>query len=75
MNPERQAEYVMTTNEVAALLRVSVRTLEFWRTNGMGPPFLKYPRKVVYLAAAVRQWAENQVHSSTSQYQKGHSPR
>lgn len=38
----------MTTAEASAYLGVAVSTLEGWRQDGQGPPFVKYGRAVRY---------------------------
>lgn len=50
----------MTKNEVAALLRVTTRTLDNWRDAGAGPPHLVLARRHVrYPHAAVADWIRN----------------
>ncbi len=39
--PRHLLEPLMTEREVAALLGISVRTVQDWRQSGDGPPFLK----------------------------------
>ena len=53
MNP---VDPLHTSREVAALLCVSLRTLEDWRYEGKGPPYVKYPRGVRYSRAALDEW-------------------
>lgn len=49
---------LFTTREVAAALRVSMRTLEQWRSVGEGPCVTKVgPKKVAYRAGAVLNFA------------------
>ena len=48
---------LMTTREVADLLKVSPRTLQRWRLTGLGPAFIRFnDRSVRYAPADVRQW-------------------
>src|SRR5689334_11321449 len=68
MSPEHtvdadgQIESLMTEQEAAAILRVTVKTLQGWRYRGGGPPFIKIGRCVryrrrdleIFVAAAVR---------------------
>jgi predicted DNA-binding transcriptional regulator AlpA len=43
---------------VAALLSVSVRTVQRWRVTGEGPPFIRAgSRRVIYSRTAIEQWA------------------
>lgn len=50
----------MTTEEVAELLQVGVRTLKRWRMEGTGPKFAKTGRQVRYDRADVVRWFERQ---------------
>ena len=53
--------------EVAAVLRVSIHTLEYWRRVGGGPPYLRLPnRKVRYRGADVLAWLATQQQRTTS---------
>ena len=52
--------------EIAAYLRVSVRTLQSWRHRGGGPPFRKYGELVRYKGSAVLEWDESRSRRSTS---------
>lgn len=58
------------TEQTAARLHYSPRTLERWRVNGYGPPFLKLGKgkggKVVYDDTKVDEWAAMQQRKSTS---------
>ncbi|MGO4440305.1 helix-turn-helix transcriptional regulator [Rhizobium sp. RAF56] len=51
--------------EAAKLLAVSERTLEAWRAQGKGPPWLRIGegrgKGVRYAYAQLRQWAEKQI--------------
>lgn len=54
------SDEVLTPREVAAILKVSVRTLESWRSQGRGPRWVKveglirYPGR--YLQSYVNGW-------------------
>lgn len=37
----------VNTKEAAALLGISVRTLEDWRSNGIGPKYVKVGQKII----------------------------
>jgi hypothetical protein len=53
--------------DVAALLRVSLATLEYWRRVGGGPPFLRLPnRKIRYLGSDVLAWLAQHRQRTTS---------
>lgn len=51
---------VMVAEEVAQLLRVSVKTLANWRSLGRGPAWVKVGGRVAYRAQAVLDWARQQ---------------
>jgi len=44
---------------------VSPRTLEYWRTHGGGPRFVKLGRRVMYRRGDVRRWIDQQTKSFT----------
>lgn len=53
-------ERFLTTEEVARLLVVSRRTLEGWRTKGLGPPYRRLSHRCVrYDQADVLRWSED----------------
>jgi DNA-binding transcriptional MerR regulator len=47
---------LLLTDEVADRMRVTPGTLKIWRHRGLGPPFYRYGRRVVYRASEVEQW-------------------
>ena len=49
---------LLTTADVAQLLDVGERTLEFWRYAGKGPAYLKVGRRVRYRPADVEAYLE-----------------
>jgi excisionase family DNA binding protein len=49
-------EAMLTRTEVAALLKVSVPTLERWAAQGKGPPYAVLGRNVRYPAKWLSQW-------------------
>ncbi|OUZ07353.1 hypothetical protein BHE97_17165 [Aeromicrobium sp. PE09-221] len=55
MSDERQ---ILTAEQVAELLQVSVRTVEEWRRTRTGPPYRKMGRHIRYLRAEVLVWFE-----------------
>lgn len=63
---------LMTSKEVATFLGVKPNTLEIWRSQGKGPPYLKLgdaPQAAVrYLRSAVAAWAARRAFSSTSEH-------
>ncbi len=61
---------LMSSKEAATLLGIKTNTLEIWRHQGKGPPFLKLgdnPQSAVrYLRSTVVAWARQRAFSSTS---------
>lgn len=55
--PERSISF-LTQAETAQLLRLSERTLERWRLEGLGPPYRKFGRRVVYRLEDIERWSE-----------------
>jgi hypothetical protein len=64
-----QPQY-LTAAEVSAHFqgRISVRTLNNWRSSGGGPPFRKIGGKVLYPASELERWEQSRTFASTSQY-------
>lgn len=56
-----------TVKETAEILRVAPVTLGRWRVEGVGPPYRKFGRKVIYGQADLIAWADAQTHQSTSE--------
>lgn len=55
---DQAADEMLTTDEAAALLGKSSRTLTMWRGAGQGPPFVKFGNRVRYAKPAVDAWLE-----------------
>ena len=55
---------LMTTREVAELLRRPVETLRYWRWRGEGPPAFKVGRRVMYRRSALEAWLAERERSS-----------
>jgi excisionase family DNA binding protein len=55
--PEKE---LLTAEEAAELLHVSLRTLRRWRTQGTGPPVVWVGRSPRYLRAEVLEWVRTQ---------------
>ncbi|GAB3075385.1 hypothetical protein GCM10027053_46370 [Intrasporangium mesophilum] len=51
---------VLTQPEVSELLRVPVETLKYWRVQGFGPQSFRAGRHILYRAATVTTWIEEQ---------------
>jgi predicted site-specific integrase-resolvase len=48
----------MTTEEVAAYLRVARVTLGRWRREGSGPPWSRPVRRILYLKRDLDAWVD-----------------
>lgn len=57
---------LLTTQDAAAYLHVSPRTLEKWRLQGGGPRYRKLVHRVVYLQRDIDTWVDEQARTSTS---------
>ena len=55
------------TRRAAELLGMSNRTLEKWRGQGTGPPFLKLGRRVLYSVVDLEEWIRSRRRRSTSE--------
>jgi excisionase family DNA binding protein len=58
---------LLTQDDIAKLLRLSVRTLERLRVSSGGPRFLKAGKSVCYRLDDVEAWIASQVVGSTSE--------
>ena len=47
---------LLTTQEVAKLLGVTVGTIENWRWNGLGPAYVKFGKAIRYQRQALREY-------------------
>jgi excisionase family DNA binding protein len=56
----------LTVKEAAEYLRVSVGTLERWRTTGGGPRYIKFARRVFYDRGDLDRWIESRKQASTA---------
>ena len=60
------ANDVLTQDQLAARLHLSVRTLERMRQEGSGPRFSKLGKKILYRWADVEAWLADRSYSSTA---------
>jgi excisionase family DNA binding protein len=58
---------LLTQNEAADLLKLSVRTVERLRGSGTGPKFLKIRNSVRYRQSDVEAWVASRLVGSTSE--------
>jgi excisionase family DNA binding protein len=54
-------EALLTEDQAARLLSVSPRTLQAWRSEDRGPPYVRVGRSVRYLYAALLQWIADHI--------------
>lgn len=63
---------LLTNEQTADLLGIRPNTLEVWRCNAKGPPFIKlgtHPSSPIrYQRSRVMAWIEANTHQSTSSY-------
>jgi hypothetical protein len=63
---------LLTTEEVAAWLHVSMQWLEIGRHHGYGPPYVRIsPRMIRYRRGDVLTWLAGRTHTSTADYRTG----
>lgn len=53
-------DQLLTITEVAAMLRLPVATLRYWRHLGIGPHSFRLGRRVVYRRTEVERWIRAQ---------------
>ncbi len=63
-SPGNQLER-LDTPRAAQFVGVSKRTLEKWRYEGIGPPYLKLGRRVLYSMADLEDWIDKHRRLST----------
>ena len=63
---EAPAPDLMDTDQTAGYLRVSTSSLNQWRSNGNGPPFMKVGTLVRYSRADLDAWLASRRRTSTA---------
>mgnify|MGYP003576646300 CR=1 FL=1 len=58
---------LLATADAAPLAGVAAKTLENWRTLGLGPRFIKAGRRVLYDPADLLAWRNQNRFGSTSE--------
>jgi predicted DNA-binding transcriptional regulator AlpA len=53
---EQTLETLLDEKELARLLRLSIGTLRYWRSEGKGPRYIKVGQLVRYAPSAVHEW-------------------
>jgi hypothetical protein len=65
------ADELLTTEQVAKWLDVSIQFLEIARNRGTGPRFIRIgPKKIMYRRDAVRAWLKKREYQCTKEYTK-----
>jgi hypothetical protein len=62
---------LLTQREAAIALRLSERTLERSRVTGLGPPYVKAGRRVLYRSTDLDAWIASHICQSTSERRAG----
>lgn len=62
----KDAEKLLTQEEVADLWKMSWTTLRKWRWEGKGPKFIKLGSRVLYRECDLRAYVEANVNQSTT---------
>jgi predicted site-specific integrase-resolvase len=57
----------LTEHEAASHLRISIRSMQRWRQEGVGPRFHKAGRRVLYTAEDLESWLGAGARTSTSE--------
>ena len=52
----------MTEAELAEEVARHVRTVQLWRAQRTGPPFIRLGRQILYRRQAVREWIDSLEH-------------
>ena len=68
--PDRRTStpILLTEKEAGKLLGFSIRTLQKWRIQGEGPPFVRISARAIrYRREDLDQWIESCVRTSTSE--------
>jgi len=70
----RELDFMLDQEDVSRLLKVSTKTLEYWRCQGIGPNFVKVGKLVRYrmsdLNEFIRELVEKQHRKSMELHQQ-----
>ena len=58
IDPSSEADELLTERQTAELLNISTRTLQAWRSDSVGPPFIRVGRTIRYRRGALVAWME-----------------
>jgi predicted DNA-binding transcriptional regulator AlpA len=62
----RMADELLTTEELAGRLKVSIAAIESWRSSGEGPPYVRVVKAVRYRLSDVDKWIEEQTFANVA---------
>ena len=62
---KRSDQGLLTEQDVAGVLEVSLSTLRRWQREGTGPPCLEIGRQVRYRRAAVERWSTGSIQAGS----------
>lgn len=63
-NQNPKSDQLLTQQQVSEVLQIKVGTLQNWRADGEGPPFVKIGGAVRYRRQDLDQWIESRVVAS-----------
>lgn len=63
----REEFALLPQQEAAGILCTTVRSLERWRIQGRGPPFVRVGRRALYRATDLERWLASRTLHSTSE--------
>jgi excisionase family DNA binding protein len=69
LSSEQALPDLLTVGELAKYLGVPVSTIHFWRGRNQGPPALKVGRRLMFRAADVAAWLNEQAANGPSRRQ------
>ena len=74
MNPNNTIDTLewLTTGQAARLMRIAPGTLQNWRTQGKGPPFIKRGNNVYYTKTNIELFLDSfcGVYKSTTEWKR-----
>jgi predicted DNA-binding transcriptional regulator AlpA len=56
-------ELLVTEPEAARILAISVRTLQAWRVQDAGPPYVRVGRLIRYVRSSLIAWVKSRTHT------------
>lgn len=58
---------ILTKDEAAKALGISEGTLDAWRWKGIGPEYIKFPKRIVYSIEAIESYIRSNTHRPSVQ--------